>query len=332
MGLIIVAALALMLYRRNANLNPGTNTATSSQGSSRGVVQASSPAHSPEAEQLYLRGRYYWNKRTPDDLNKAVDYFTQAIVRDPSYAAAYVGLADCYNLLREYTRMPADEAYARAFAAAKKAVELDDQSSSAHASLAFVLFYGKWDVAAADAEFRRSIDLDPNNAVAHHWYATYLLTLRRMPESLAEIERAQALDPTSTSILADKGDVLFQAGRRDEGIGLLRQMEATDPAFRSPHLYLKTFYLAEADYPDFLLESREDAQLLRDNVALAVTTSSRERLCHRRRQTDVPAHAGGAKEVLRPEIGPAHDYGSNLRFARRQERIFTLSENRLRPA
>jgi Tfp pilus assembly protein PilF len=278
-ALTLLAALALLLFRHpNAALNSdkhtGNDAASDAQGSTRGVVQASSHAHNPEAEQLYLKGRYYWNKRTPDDLNKAVDYFVQAIVHDPNYASAYVGLADCYNLLREYTAMPAAEAYPRALAAAKKAVELDDQSSAAHASLAFALFYGKWDVATAEQEFRRAIDLDPNNAAAHHWYATYLMTVRRLPESLTEIERAQALDPTSTSILADKGSVLFQAGRRDESITLLKLIEVTEPGFRSPHLYLKTFYLAEGDYPNFLAEARKDALLLRDDSALAIVMAA----------------------------------------------------------
>jgi tetratricopeptide (TPR) repeat protein len=228
----------------------------------------------PEAEDFYLKGRYFWNKRTPESLNQAVDYFTQAIVRDPNYAPAYVGLADCYNLLREYASMPPAEAYPRALAAAKKAVELDDQSSEAHASLAFALFYGMWDVANADREFLRAIELDPNNAVAHHWYATYLMTLGRFPESFAEIERAQTLNPSSTAILADKGLILLVAGRWDEGIALLKQMEATEPAFRSPHSYLKGHYLEYADYPNFLIESRQDALLLHDKSALAVTAAA----------------------------------------------------------
>jgi tetratricopeptide (TPR) repeat protein len=291
-GLVGITALALTLSRHpNVRLESATDSqgrdASIAQGSSRGVVHASSQAHNPEAEQLYLKGRYYWNKRTPDDLNKAVDYFVQAIVHDPNYASAYVGLADCYNLLREYTVMPASEAYPRAFAAAKKAVELDDQSSAAHASLAFVLFYGKWDVANAELEFRRAIDLDPNNAVAHHWYANYLMTVRRLPEALAEIERAQTLDPASTSILADKGNILFQSGRREEALALLKQMEVTEPSFRSPHLYLKVLYMAEGDYPNFLIESRKDALLLRDSAGLAITTAAEKGFA-----------AGGAKAMF----------------------------------
>ena len=197
------------------------------------------PAANREAEEFYLKGRYYWEKRTPESLTKAVDSFTQAIVHDPNYAQAYVGLADCYNLLREYTVMPSSEAYPRALAAAKKAVELDAQSSEAHASLAFVSFFGMWDVTTADREFRRAIELDPNNAVAHHWYATYLMCLNRYPESLAELERARELDPASKSVLADKGMLLFNAGQRREGIATLKQMEDNEPDFISPHRFLR---------------------------------------------------------------------------------------------
>ena len=120
-----------------------------------------------EAEDLYLKGRYFWNKRTPDDLNRAVDYFTQAIARDPGYANSYAGLADSYNLLREYSAMPDSEAYPRALAAATKAVELDDNSAEAHTSLAvFRLFY-EYDWPACEREFRRAFALNPNYAYAH---------------------------------------------------------------------------------------------------------------------------------------------------------------------
>lgn len=221
-----------------------------------------------EAEQFYLKGRFYWDKRTPDALNKAVDSFTQAIIQDPTYAPAYVGLANCYNLMREYTLMPASEAYPRALAAAKRAVELDDQSSDAHASLAFALFWGTWDAASADREFRRAIELNPNNAVAHHWYATYLGTIGRHSESLAEIERAQTLDPASKSILADKGQILAGQGRRDEAATLLKQLEATEPDFISPHRYLKEIDFAAGDYAAYLREWKTEATLMHDTSGL----------------------------------------------------------------
>jgi DNA-binding winged helix-turn-helix (wHTH) protein/Tfp pilus assembly protein PilF len=231
-------------------------------------------AANADAEQFYLKGRFYWEKRTPDGLNKAVDYFTQAIVHDPDYAPAYVGLAHSYNLLREYTLMPANEAYPRALAAAQKAVELDDQSSEAHASLAFALFYGTWDVAGADREFRRAIDLNPDSAVAHHWYATYLSTIGLNPQALAEIERAQTLEPASKSVLADKGDLLWLAGRREESFALLKQLEATEPDFVSPHRYLKTAYFDSGDYAHYLDEWKKEAVLMRDHTALKLVDSA----------------------------------------------------------
>lgn len=262
-----VLALVIFPPRAKRSLTPPR------QPSPRAAVLASAPAHDPEAEQLYLKGRYYWNKRTPDDLNKALDYFMQAIVRDPNYAQAYVGLADCYNLMREYTLMPSSEAYQRALVAAKKAVELDDQSSEAHASLAFVLFFGMWDIASGEREFRRAIDLNPNHAASHQWYANALLVLHRFPEALAEIDRAQALDPSSSAILADKGNILDVAGRQDEALSLLQQMENREPTFRSPHLYLSYAYLRKRDYPNFLAESRKDALLVHDDSALAIATA-----------------------------------------------------------
>jgi Tfp pilus assembly protein PilF len=207
-------------------------------------------------------------------LNKAIDYFTQAIVNDPDYAPAYVGLAHTYNLLREYTLMPASEAYPRALAAAKKAVELDDQSSEAHASLAFALFYGNWDVAGADREFRRAIDLNPDSAVAHHWYATFLSTIGLHPQALAEIERAQTLEPASKSVLADKGDLLWLAGHRDESFALLKQLEATEPDFVSPHRYLKTAYFDSGDYAHYLDEWKKESALMRDHSSLKLVDTA----------------------------------------------------------
>jgi len=273
---LLVAAILGLAVVSLAMFYGSSSAVEHTKASARSVSPAPviAASGSPEAKKFYLEGRYYWNKRTPESLNKAVDYFTQAIVRDPNYALAYVGLADCYNLLREYAGMPPSEAYPRALAAAKKAVELDDRSSEAHASLAFVLFYGEWDIASADREFRRAIDLNPNNAAAHHWYATYLMTLRRFPESLAEIERAQTLDPHSTTILADQGLILVMSGRRDEGVALWKQIEAAEPSFRSPHSYLKEYDLEHGDYAGFFAESKTDAGLVHDKTSLAIVNAA----------------------------------------------------------
>jgi DNA-binding winged helix-turn-helix (wHTH) protein/tetratricopeptide (TPR) repeat protein len=227
-----------------------------------------------EAEDYYLKGRFYWNQRTPESLNQAVDSFTQAIVHDPGYSDAYVGLADCYDLLREYTTMPATEAYPRALAAAKKAVELDDRSSAAHASLAFVSFFGMWDPGTADQEFRRAIDLDPNNVNAHHWYATYLSAVRRFDESLDEIDRAQVLDPNSASILADKGRLLWIAGRSQEALRLLRQVEQANPDSLSPHRYLRMAYIELGESAAYISETKKEAYLLHDASLLAIADAA----------------------------------------------------------
>jgi Tfp pilus assembly protein PilF len=219
--------------------------------------------HPPDAtaQDLYLKGRFYFEKRTPNDLNAAVDAFTQAIVHDPGYAQAYVGLADSYSLLREFSTMPLVEAEGRARAAAQKAVELDPNLAEAHTSLAFAEFWGFLDAAGADREFRRAIELDPNLARAHHWYATFLIEILRPQEALEEIERARQLDPSSKAILADKGVLLMWAGHPEEALSLLKQMEVSDPNFRSSHEYLAQVYWEQGKYEDALEEYRQEALL-----------------------------------------------------------------------
>ncbi|HEY3974796.1 MAG TPA: tetratricopeptide repeat protein [Candidatus Sulfotelmatobacter sp.] len=234
--------------------------------------KAMASRHTPNAEsqELYLKGRYYWDRRTPEDLNQAVDYFTQAIVKDPSDAQAYVGLADCYNLLREFGAMPPSEAYPRALAAAQRAVELDDSSAEAHISLAFPTFWWSWQGATAEREFKRALELNPNLVRAHHWYATYLMAVERYPESLDQIEQAQRLDPSSGAILADKGLVLWHAGHRAEGLALLKQLETTQPSLSSTHTYLGDIFWRQTDYAKALAEYRRAAELRHDAASLAL--------------------------------------------------------------
>ena len=265
---VLVLVFAVWIFR------PGYRNAKAGLKSIPAPAGTLHHAANREAEDYYLKGRFYWNQRTPESLNLAVDSFTQAIVRDPGYSDAYVGLADCYNLLREYTMMPASEAYPRALAAARKAVELDDRSSAAHASLAFVSFFGMWDSGTADEEFRRAIDLDPNNPNAHHWYATYLSQVRRFDESVDQIDRAQALDPNSASILADKGRLLWIAGRRQEALRLLRQLEQANPDSLSPHRYLKFSYIEMGESAAYLSEMKNEAYLLHDASLSAIEAAA----------------------------------------------------------
>ncbi|MEO8811079.1 MAG: tetratricopeptide repeat protein [Rhodanobacter sp.] len=229
-----------------------------------------------QAEELYLRGSYAWNKRTPESLNQAVVDYSQAIALDPNFAEAYVGLADCYLLLREYSLMPPAAAYANAEQAAQRAVALDENLSGAHSALGFVDFFWHWNVAKAQNEFERAIALDPKSILAHHWYATALMSMGRFPESLAQIEQARELDPGSTTISADRGLILYGAGQSKAAFRNLQDLETSDPTFLSPHLYLANMYLALGDNQKYLVESREVANLLHDDNRMLLADAARD--------------------------------------------------------
>lgn len=232
----------------------------------------------PAARNAYLEGRYYWSQRSAESLRRAVDSFTQATTADPGYADAWVGLADCYNLMPEYAAMPGSQSFPRALAAARKAVALDDTLADAHSALAFAAFYGMRDTVTGDREFRRALELNPNSAEAHHWYATALMTLGRFHDALVQIERAQELAPASRSILADKGLILFYNGQTDQAVRLLRNIVAAEPAFASPHHNLIPVYLTLGDYANYLAESRKAAELSGDTDALAVISAGEKGL------------------------------------------------------
>src|SRR6185436_13920985 len=148
-----------------------------------------------EAYQAYLKGRYYWNKRTGAGIQKGIDYFQQAVRLDPSYALAYTGLADSFSLLPQYSATPISEVAAKARSAATRAVELDPELAQAHASLAQVVWLLDWDFGKAEQELRRAIELNPNYATAHHWLGLLLTQLGRNDEGRKEVLRAQQLDP-----------------------------------------------------------------------------------------------------------------------------------------
>jgi TolB-like protein len=160
------------------------------------------PTESTEAYQLYLQGRYFWNKRTDEDILKAKEYFEQAIEVDPLYAQAYVGLADSYNLLHQYTNLPSNETYPKGRAAAMKALEIDPGAGEAHISLAYGLFEYYWEYAAAEREYRWGLELSPNYATGRQWHGEYLACVSRLEEALAELLKARELDPLSFVILS----------------------------------------------------------------------------------------------------------------------------------
>ncbi|HEY1708513.1 MAG TPA: hypothetical protein VGG10_09635 [Rhizomicrobium sp.] len=237
-------------------------------------------AHQPTraAAALYQAGLYEWQTRTPGGLALAAADFKRAIGRDPHYAQAYAGLADCYNLMREYTTMPPQQAYPLAKDAAEHAVALDPSLGEAHASLAFVDFYWSRDQSHARQEFQKALALQPRNATIHHWYATFLMTVRDFPSALSEIEKAQALDPESTAILADKGLILYTAGRRAEATALLQRLEQAQPNFMSPHVYLASFAFDRGDDKNFLYELATAAAEKHDASASLVASAGAQGL------------------------------------------------------
>ena len=197
----------------------------------------------PEAYESYLKGRYFWNKRTADGLKAALAYFQQAIEEDPQFAQAYSGLADTYVLLGdwEYEVLAPNEVYPKAKAAASKALELDNTLSEAHTSLASLGMFD-WDWQTAGEEFRRAIELNPGYATAHHWYAWHLDLLGRGSEAIDEMRKAESLDPLSLIISADTADLLFVARRYDESIQQSRKTLEMDPNFAIAHFELSQAY------------------------------------------------------------------------------------------
>lgn len=217
----------------------------------------------PEAYESYLKGRYFWNKRTANGLRVALAYFNQAIEEDPNYAQAYSGLADTYALLGDwqYAVMPPKEALPKAKAAALKALELDDSLSEAHNSLAFCLEGFDWDFESAGKEFRRAIDLNPGYATAHHWYSWHLSLLGRNAEAIAEMRKAENLDPLSLIINADLAELLLIAHSPDESIQESRKTLEMDANFALAHNQLGQGYLEKHMFGEAISEIQKAIQL-----------------------------------------------------------------------
>jgi TolB-like protein/Flp pilus assembly protein TadD len=217
----------------------------------------------PEAYESYLKGRYFWNKRTANGLKVALAYFNQAIEEDPKYAQAYSGLADTYALLGDwqYAVMTPKEALPKAKAAAMKALELDDSLSEAHNSLAFCLEGFDWDFEAAGKEFRRAIELNPGYATAHHWYAWHLSLVGRNSEAVAEMRKAENLDPLSLIINADLAELLLIAHLSDESIQQSNKTIEMDPNFALAHNQLAQAYLEKHMFGEAIAEIQKAIQL-----------------------------------------------------------------------
>jgi len=225
----------------------------------------------PEAYQLYLKGRFYWNRRTEDGARKAIEYFQLAIEKDPTYALAYTGLADCYSVLGtsyNVASLSPSEAIPKAKAAATKALEMDDTLAEAHTSLAYIRLNYDWDWAGAEREFKRAIELDPNYANAHHWYSHYLIAMSRPEESLAESKRALELDQLDMVMNLHLGWHYIYAHQYDLAIEQFRKTLEMDPNYGLTHWYLGQAYAQKGMYAEAETELRKAKNLLQQIVAV----------------------------------------------------------------
>ena len=262
----------------------------------------------PEAYESYLKGRYFWNKRTADGLKVALAYFNQAIDEDPKYAPAYSGLADTYALLAdwEYGVMTPKEALPKAKAAAIKALELDSTLGEAHNSLAFCLDVFDWDLDSAGKEFRRAIELNPSYATAHQWYASHLIVLGRNDEAIAEMRKAENLDPLSLIISADLADFLVIAHSYDESIRESRKTIEMDPNFALAHNQLGQAYLQKRMHDEAVTELQKAVQLSGDN-ATCLANLARAYVASSKRSEAVKL-----LNDLKKRSNPSHSHASEI--------------------
>jgi serine/threonine-protein kinase len=212
-----------------------------------------------EAYSLYLKGRWFWNKWTADDIKKAMSYFRQAIAEDSSYALAYAGLAEAYNTLSFYGPVPPEEAYPKARALVLKALELDDELPEAHTVLAYIKTYHDWDWEGGEKGFRTAIQLDPNSITAHHLYSYFLVQVGRFDEALSEIKIALSIDPVNLITNRTLGDMYYHSRQYDRAIPHFQKTIEMDSTFTFAHYYLGLVYREKGMYAEALRELRKEA-------------------------------------------------------------------------
>jgi DNA-binding winged helix-turn-helix (wHTH) protein/TolB-like protein/Flp pilus assembly protein TadD len=225
---------------------------------------------SPQAYQEYVKGRYFWNKRTEEGLRKGIEHFRRAIEIDPAYALAYTGLADSYNLLTFYGGAPPGETFPKAMAAAAMALELDDTVAEAHASLGYAQMMYEWDWRGAERSLRRAVELNPHSATARHWYSEYLIVRGRHGESVAQGQQALEIDPLSAALYTNLGRAYFIAGDNDRAIEQFKKALALEPDFALARMHLGRAYFEKGQSEEAVAELKKAEALSGGRAATVV--------------------------------------------------------------
>ena len=271
MGLLCILASPLVQSHANPVVQPSRYTPDPGEKNSE-VPYRSQVAG---VDELYLQGIYFYEQRTPESLGRSRNDFSEAIEKDPNYAPAYVGLANTYNLLREYSVMPDAVAYPKAKAAAEHAVALDPKLAPAHASLGFIDFFWSWDTAAAEHEFKTALQLDPSSVLAHHWYGSMLIHEGRYKDAMEQLDIAQRLEPTSAAVLSTRALALGLSGHRGEAVDMLQNVINETPGVSSPHAILATLSKVQPQDPArFLDETRRVAELRHSDEMLQIASAA----------------------------------------------------------
>jgi TolB-like protein/DNA-binding winged helix-turn-helix (wHTH) protein/Tfp pilus assembly protein PilF len=280
-----------------------------------------------QAYELYLKGRYFWNKRSSEGLTKSIDFFQQAVSLDPKLAVAYAGLADAYSILGSDV-LPEQVAQTKAREAAKQAIALDPSVAEGHAAMAMVAFYYDWDWKKAETEFQAALRLNPNYATAHQWYSYYLSAMERFPEAMREAQLAQELDPLSLSINTTLAGEYSANGQYDQAAAIDRKVLEMDPNFVPAHFGLAKVYEGKKMWPEAIKELQTAVDLSQDSAralaALAYGLGLAGRRTEARKIVDSLEELSAKKYVSSYEMAEAlvaiHDYDAALRYLEKSYR------------
>ncbi len=320
----VLAALVLLAFAATLFWKVGNRpTAAATTVSHLDTLNGKPHVPAPGAMDLYLRGRYYWNLRTADGLVKAIDSYTQAIVTDPSFAEAYAGLAESYDLLPQFSQADLGDSLRKAEHAADRAIELDPNLASAHTAKAFSLYYWDWDIAGSDAEFKRALALDPNSAQTHQWYAGTLECRSEGARAIEQIDEAVRLDPTSPAIAADAALLHADFDDFKSSVKALKEIEQTQPTLSSPAEFLADLDFATGDFPAYIEESRRFASITHSPDAIAMANAVAQGWARAGRTGLLQARADAMKAAFDRGTGSGFLLGENLLLlGRRQEALF----------